>query len=597
MWALLVLVGLAVCSHGAKLTWTGASSTNPQDWGDGQNWNPAQVPGSGDDVLIPGSAEVVAALAPVMVNSITLKDQATLRITAVNATVGTLFVNDTSTLSFAGGTATAKVTNGYISASLSFASGTASGAWVILQSGKINFPNPQGEKLWAAATVTNYGVLNIDNAFVSMTGGTQIVNKGTVTFFGGAHLSGDSSSLFSSSGQCVIEKGQNPGDLVQIDGPTNISPLNVQAGGRAEFTYAGTAKAITLGDSAILIAAAKGTQLQDVTGPNAILAFNESADLLGTINVGRMELSLPGDASVNFKTAVTVTGTTAIYSGGISASGTGSLVSVTLDVSSSLFSVTGGQINATTLLANSDSATLTGTEINVAGNLRVFGRTATWNLMRTTIILPEQASLSVETPWTLTAPQSDSTIFINSAVNVGFPTTGDDAKWLFNQMTVKGNSTYTIQNGTLSFGVATFSCYTVHLVTQLSRIEGQVGIVNWQRVEGDGLATLQLTIGNFHIDCGTFCGALASAEATPFSVAWVPPAPKPPAPPTPPIPTRIPTVTPVPSPTPPSSPPTPPSPNVAVIVGSSAGSFVGGLAIGGAIAYFFFRRTTFQPVN
>eukprot|EP01061_Rhynchopus_euleeides_P010365 TRINITY_DN19806_c0_g1_i4.p1 TRINITY_DN19806_c0_g1~~TRINITY_DN19806_c0_g1_i4.p1 ORF type:complete len:228 (+),score=87.29 TRINITY_DN19806_c0_g1_i4:60-743(+) len=74
-----LLLGCAVAaSHGASLTWTGKID---EVWENGDNWEPAYVPGPNDDVIInnksPGSDAVVVLRSPRTVRSVVIGEQST----------------------------------------------------------------------------------------------------------------------------------------------------------------------------------------------------------------------------------------------------------------------------------------------------------------------------------------------------------------------------------------------------------------------------------------------------------------------------------------------------------------------------------------
>lgn len=95
----------------ATKTWTGSSSTG---WNDGSNWNPLDVPGIADDVVIGTTANPPTLDVSTTVNAITINGSDTL--TLISAAV-ILTVTNGITLSSTGGISGAGAVNAAVTAS------------------------------------------------------------------------------------------------------------------------------------------------------------------------------------------------------------------------------------------------------------------------------------------------------------------------------------------------------------------------------------------------------------------------------------------------------------------------------------------------
>ena len=108
---LLVFVGVGKADAAGK-TWLGGASGSSNDWNTASNWNPAGVPGTGDDVIIPNGKSfypILTVAANNTVHTITINSGGTLTIGSggvLTTTQGANSVAVNGTLTMSGGTLT-----------------------------------------------------------------------------------------------------------------------------------------------------------------------------------------------------------------------------------------------------------------------------------------------------------------------------------------------------------------------------------------------------------------------------------------------------------------------------------------------------------
>lgn len=225
---LAVVAALAVAANAVSISWTGYAGDN--QWTNKINWSPDQVPGTGDDVVIPSG--VVLVTVPTGVNSLMMGDSFN---APANLTIfqsffigtGGMQVQGNGNLFINSGTAavTGQVT---IGGTLYFQSGMISGQWLINNRGVADLSGA-AQKAFSACQFTSQAASFTFSGVMALNQSSQIIVQSTAVFSNDVSIQAQDSTqvLLDTSAGTLTYTGN--GDL-QIQAPLNIGVFNYQGG-------------------------------------------------------------------------------------------------------------------------------------------------------------------------------------------------------------------------------------------------------------------------------------------------------------------------------------------------------------------------------
>jgi len=369
-----LVVGLAALSTpkpalAAAYTWTGTVSTA---WNDSGNWNPSGVPGSTDDVTIPGTGvpnEPTISSADVTIKSLTIQSGRTL----------TLSGNRTLTL--AGNFSNEGAFNAQSDTTVTFTSvATVSG------SGTFNFFN---FAINASGQTVNVNVnINVVGAFTKSAGsfGQAICSD---TSDPAVIFTGSSSSIVGitpSFCDLAINSGASVNSNVNFNvkrNLTNNGTLNV-TGGTLEFTTVAVTSSISGSGTTTLNNVSTSAASKVVNPINHSMIINGNWNNPGTMTATGGTVTFAGTAPTCCGAGTTNFNNLTISSG------------TTLNHNEGTFNIAGNWTNNSTFTAGTGTVTFNGTGISTIGGLSTTAFNSLTINSGATVVVPDS-----DTPFTV----------------------------------------------------------------------------------------------------------------------------------------------------------------------------------------------------
>jgi hypothetical protein len=309
---------LVVYASAASIKWTGIQGNN--QWTTAENWYPAQVPSTGDDVTI--DSGTVLCTVPTGVNSLVIGTMVTV---SGNLTLfqdfyigsGGMTVEANGNLIINSGSALVSGTV-IIAGTLTFGAGTLSGTWTLSNRGSASLIGA-GQKTFSGCQFQASGPVSF-GGLIALNQSSVITISSTATASGDFAIQAQDTTpvLFDASAGTLTYSG---GGDFSIQAPVKLGTFNYQGGNLTIFDSVSFANALVMpSGSYVAVLGAAIVKLTAGLQGAGVFSSQGTTVTFGAISVTGAVNFMAGTNNINAASTIAVTtigGATVVLSGGI----------------------------------------------------------------------------------------------------------------------------------------------------------------------------------------------------------------------------------------------------------------------------------------